>query len=230
MGSSTARLNQATRTFWRVTGRPVDLDGDEHWLSAPMHHGPAVGDVCLQPGPAVGDAWLEAAAAIIGGSVRHGDEDAGLLADISRLDARCSGSRPAPGGPRLLRAHRPLADVDIWTQWNPVFQPGGALIARFFGRRVQQLAMPTRPMDVALGTDSRVVPIVDAHGEQQAAGWFRTLRSTSDHVYSGCYSTHTPPRAGRRRASRASTSSSRSRRATSRCSCNRASSRTDRWS
>lgn len=182
MTSGTQHLDLATRLFWRATGRPVDLAGREDWLVAPMHHGPVVGD-----------AWLDAAATTIGGSVRHGAEDAGLLDDMSRLDGalfRAADLRPEV---RHFYEHTARWRMEIWAQWNPVFQPGGALVSRFFGRRVQQLALPTRPMDVALGTDSRVVPILDGDGVQQAAGWFRTLRSTGDHVYSGCYSTGTLP-------------------------------------
>jgi hypothetical protein len=45
--------------------------------------------------------------------------------------------------------------------------------------------------------DSRVAAILDADGEQHAAGWVRTLRSTGEFVYSGCYSTRTLPGADR---------------------------------
>jgi len=83
--------------------------------------------------------------------------------------------------------------MEVWTQWNPLFQPGGELISRFFGRRVQQLALPTRPLEVAYGMDSRVAVIVGPDGEQRAAGWIRTLRSTGEYVYSGCYSSRLLP-------------------------------------
>src|SRR5262249_40996097 len=89
--------------------------------------------------------------------------------------------------------------MEVWTQWNPVFQPGGELISRVFGRRVQQLALPTRPLEVALGMDSRVAVIVGPDGGQRAAGWIRTLRSTGEYVYSGCYSSRLLP--GRRQPS-----------------------------
>jgi len=85
--------------------------------------------------------------------------------------------------------------MEVWTQWTAAFQPAGELISRLFGRRVQQLALPTRPLDVALGMDSRVVPIVDDSGGQLAAAWLRTLRSTGEYVYSGCYSTRLLPAA-----------------------------------
>src|SRR5690606_6814578 len=70
--------------------------------------------------------------------------------------------------------------MEVWTQWNPVFQPGGELITRLFGRRVQQLALPTQPLAMAHGVDSRVVPILGPDGEQRAAAWMRTRRSTGE--------------------------------------------------
>ncbi|WP_022925755.1 hypothetical protein [Serinicoccus marinus] len=46
--------------------------------------------------------------------------------------------------------------MEVWTQCNPLFLPGGELVPRLFRRRVQQLALPTRPLDVARGMDSRI--------------------------------------------------------------------------
>jgi hypothetical protein len=175
-------LDLVTRRFWRATGRPVDLAGAERWLAAPMHDGATIGD-----------AWLQDAAAAYGGVVREQVPGAGLLADMAQLDGpgfRAAGLRPEI---RDFYEHTSGWRMEVWTQWNTLFQPGGELISRFFGRRVQQLALPTRPLDVALGMDSRVATIVDAGGQQRAAGWMRTLRSTGEYVYSGCYSTRLLP-------------------------------------
>jgi hypothetical protein len=70
-------------------------------------------------------------------------------------------------------------------------------VSRLFGRRVQQLALPMRPLDVAHGMDSRVAVIEDADGRQRAAGWVRWLRATGEYVYSGCYSARLLPGSGR---------------------------------
>lgn len=175
------RLDRFTRTFWRATGRPVDLDGGEAWLAAPMHDGQTIGD-----------GWLAAAASRLGGTLRERD-DAGLVPDLAELDG--SGFRAADlrAEVRHFYEHTSEWRMEVWTQWNPLFAPGGELVSRVFGRRVQQLALPTRPLDVARGMDSRVVTILDAGGEQRAAGWIRTLRSTGEYVYSGCYSSRTLP-------------------------------------
>jgi hypothetical protein len=182
MTSLMTRLDSATRGFWRAMGRPVDLVGAQEWLAAPMHHGRTVGD-----------GWLSAAAAALGGCVRLAERDSGLLPDLARLDGPCFTASDLRPEVRDFYEHTSRWRMEAWAQWNPVFLPGGELISRYFGRRVQQLALPTRPLDVALGMDSRVVPIVDSAGEQRAAGWIRTLRSTGDHIFSGCYSTRSLP-------------------------------------
>ncbi|HLN78606.1 MAG TPA: hypothetical protein VK204_16305 [Nocardioidaceae bacterium] len=182
MSSLMPRLDRVTRTFWRVKGRPVDLAGAERWLAAPMHDGQTIGDE-----------WMRSAAAAHGGRVQEHEQGRGLLAAMSQLDGpgfRSSDLRPEV---RDFYEHTSEWRMEVWTQWNPFFQPGGELISRYFGRRVQQLALPTRPLDVALGMDSRVVTIHDALGEQRAAAWLRTLRSTGEYVYSGCYSTRVLP-------------------------------------
>jgi hypothetical protein len=181
MSSFMPRLDHASRAFWRIKGRPVDLAGEHRWLAAPMHDDRTVGD-----------GWLRAAAAAHGGSVCEQD-GGGLLPDMSQLDG--PDFKAAELRPEIREFYEHTSDwrLEVWTQWSALFRPGGELVSRFFGRRVQQLALPMRPLDVAHGMDSRVVTIVDADGEQRAAGWIRKLRSTGEFVYSGCYSARVLP-------------------------------------
>lgn len=179
MSSLLPRLDRVTRMFWRLRGRPIDLAGAEQWLSAPMHNGQRIGDE-----------WLQAAAAAHGGAVQH-VEGGGLLADMGQLDG--PGFRAADLRPEIRDFYEHTSDwrMEVWTQWNPIFQPGGELISRFFGRRVQQLALPTRPLAVAHGMDSEVAIIVGPRGEQRAAGWIRRCvrrasMSTAAATHPGC--------------------------------------------
>ena len=181
-------LDRATRAFWRTAGRRVDLDGAEAWLRAPTHDGEVVGD-----------GWIDRVEHRAGPDRRDLPRDGdgcGLIADMSVLDG--PGFAAADLDPQVRDFYEHTSDwrMEVWTQWCGVFRPGGALVERLFGRRVQQLALPTRPMDVALGMDSRVVPFVDASGDA-AAAWVRTLRSTGGVVYSGAYSARTLPGADR---------------------------------
>lgn len=172
-----SRVDRLTRRFWRVTGQPVDLGGAERWLAAPMLDGDRVGDT-----------WLHAAAgaqdlAVLGEA--HGD---GLLKDMSRLDGPCFRAAELRSEVRDFYEHTSNWRMEVWTQWNPLFQPAGRLVSRLFGRRVQQLALPARALDGGHHMDSRIVVLAEAGGEQRAAAWLRTLRSTGEYVYSGLYS------------------------------------------
>jgi hypothetical protein len=186
MSSLMPRLDRVTRLFWRSVGRRVDLTGEHAWLDAPMH-----------AGPVIGDGWLADAAASYGGRIVDGDPEAGLLADLADLDGPGFAAADLRPQVRDFYEHTGRWRMEVWTQWTPAFQPGGELVSRFFGRRVQQLALPTRPLDVAHGMDSRVAVLTDATGRQRAAGWIRTLRSTGEYVYSGCYSSRLLPGADR---------------------------------
>lgn len=179
-------LDLGSRKFWRLTGRRVDLDGGEHWLQAPMSRSPRVTD-----------AWLESEAARHGGALDVGDPGAGLLPSMSLLDGPGFDVQRLRPEIRDFYEHTALWRMEVWTGWSPVFWPAGELVARLWSRRVEQLALPMRPLDVAHGMDSRVTLIRDGHGTQVAAAWMRTLRGSGRHVFSGSYSARTLPGADR---------------------------------
>jgi hypothetical protein len=182
MARMLTHVDRATRAFWRMRGRPIDPADEHAWLTAPSHSEALVGD-----------RWLDDAARALGGAVDEGAVSAGLLPDMSALDGPLFRAAELAPAVRDFYEHTALWRMEVWTQWSPVFQPGGEAIARVWGRRVQQLALPTHPLDVARGIDSRVVSIVDAQGHQQAAAWIRTLRSTGEHVFSGYYTSQRLP-------------------------------------
>ncbi|HIZ98558.1 MAG TPA: hypothetical protein H9805_08265 [Candidatus Janibacter merdipullorum] len=179
-------LDIGSRTFWTLTGRPVDLGRGERWLDGPV-----------SASSMVASDWLQAEATRHGGSVADEDPSAGLLPSMSLLDG------PGFDASRLHPAVRDFYErtaswrMEVWTSWSPLFWPGGELVARLWGRRVEQLALPMRPLDVAHGMDSVVTPILDARGDQVAAAWTRALRATGRTVFSGAYSTRTLPGADR---------------------------------
>lgn len=154
-------------------------------------------DAPTHDGQTIGDGWLQAAAENHGGTVGEGVPGAGLLADMALLDGPGFSAADLQPAVRDFYEHTSNWRMEVWTQWNPAFQPGGELISRWFGRRVQQLTLPTRPLAVARGMDSRVVSILGPDGDQKAAGWIRTLRSSGEFVYSGYYAVRTLPGADR---------------------------------
>lgn len=177
-----SRLDSTTRAWWRLVGRRVDLNGQHRWLQAPV-----------SSGPDVADGWILGEAERLGATVPAPDPEAGLLPDLAALDG--SGFRALDVHPAIhdFYARTAAWRMEVWSQWSTLFAPPGAAISRLFGQRLQQLALPVRPLDVAHGMVSRVIPLVDPEGAQLAAGWLRTLRSTGTYVFSGCYAVRALP-------------------------------------
>jgi hypothetical protein len=179
-------LDLGTRKFWRLAGRPVDLTGADRWLDAPM-----------SSSSRVTDEWLTDEAARHGGSLGADEPGAGLLPSMSLLDGPGFDSSRVRPEIRDFYEHTAAWQMEVWTGWSPVFWPAGETVSRLFGRRVEQLALPMRPLDVAHGMDSRVTPIRDGRGRQVAAAWSRGLRGSGRTVFSGAYSARTLPGADR---------------------------------
>jgi len=167
-------------------GRPVDLDGEHTWLRAPM-----------ASESVVRDNWLAETARAAGGTLSHDVAEGGLLEDMARLDGPGFSAADLHPDVRDFYEHTASWRMEVWTGWEPLFWPGGEVISRLFGKRVGQLALPMRSLDVAHGMDSRVSLITDAEDRRVGAAWLRTLRSTGDFVYSGCYSHRRLPGAER---------------------------------
>lgn len=138
----------------------------------------------------VTDEWLEAEAAHHGGGLEPAGPDAGLLPSMSVLDGPGFDAQRLRPEIRDFYEHTASWAMEVWTGWSPLFWPGGELVSRLFGQRVEQLALPMRPLDVAHGMDSRITLIRDRDGAQVAAAWERTLRGSGRPVFSGAYSAY----------------------------------------
>lgn len=171
-----ARLDAATRRWWRLVGRRVDLGGEHAWLDGPM-----------TTGPRVRDGWLETAAMRLGGSLAPRTPTDGLLPDLGVLDG--PGFRARDVHPEIadFYAHTSGWRMEAWSEWSPLFAPSGGLITRLFGRRVGQLALPVSPLDVSRGIDSTVQVFRDDNGRHLGAAWLRRLRHSDTWVFSGLY-------------------------------------------
>jgi hypothetical protein len=176
-------LDVGTRLWVRVTGRRVDLRR-EGWLAGPT------GNVAR-----VGDAWLADEVARRGGRV---DESAtGLLPTMALLDG--PGFDAAKLRPEVRDFYERTDDwrLQVWAQWCSAAWPFGWLISVLFARRLEQLSLPLRPLDVAHGMSSDVRTVVAADDTVLGTSWHRRLRSTGDTVFSGWYGVETPPGSGR---------------------------------
>jgi hypothetical protein len=134
----------------------------------------------------IGDEWLPREAGRLGGELVEGG---GLLDDMHRL-AGPNFDAERLAGPVIDFYERTATwRLEVWSQWCPAAWPFGWLLSTVFARRLQQLSLPLRPLDNALGMDSRVVALRGDDGAQLGAAWLRTLRSTGAQVYSGWYGT-----------------------------------------
>jgi hypothetical protein len=179
-------LDVGSRRFWQLAGRRVDLRGRESWLDAPV-----------SASARVAGGWLEAEAARHGGVLGADDPRAGLLPSMTVLDGPGFDASRLHPDVRDFYEHTASWQMEVWTGWSPLFWPGGELVSRLWGRRVEQLALPMRPLEVARGMDSRVTPLRDGRGVQVAAAWTRTLRGSGRAVFSGAYAARTLPGADR---------------------------------
>ncbi len=140
----THALDPLTRRWWRAVGRPVDLSTPDFAFLAAPHNGRLE----------VGDAWLHRYEKR--GEVDPPSPNAGLFDDMSVLDGpdfRAADLHPMV---RDFYEHTGSWRMEVWSQWNPLFAPGGMAVAALFGRRVEQLALPTEPLSVSRGMSSEV--------------------------------------------------------------------------
>jgi hypothetical protein len=148
----------------------------EHpWLDGP------VGDPRV-----IGSEWVSREAERLGGRVSNGG---GLLAHFAALDGK--GFESTQIAPEVVSFYERTTEwrLEVWSQWCPAAWPIGWLLSGVFSRRLQQLGLPLRPLDVARGMESRVLSVADHDGVQLGVAWLRTLRATGQTVYSGWYGT-----------------------------------------
>jgi hypothetical protein len=164
---------------WR--GRRVE-PRDIDWLMGPYGEVDAIADHYIQRLADEEDLTIE----------RHAT-GAGLLdsADAFGLDA----ATLARLRPEIAHFYERTADHDleVWSEWSPVFRPFGGMLQTLYSRRLQQLNLPLRPLDTSRGISSEIVKLRDAEGRAKYTVWYRTLKSTGQVVYSGVYTTCVTP-------------------------------------
>jgi hypothetical protein len=167
-------LDLSTRYLWRTVGRAIDVTGAQSWLNSPSN---ARGGI--------GDEWLDSFEAA--GHVRAPSLSDGLLDTMAALDGPDYEAAKVDPRVRGFYEHTASWRMEVWSQWSGFFAPGGELIARVWGRRVEQLALPVQPLAVSRGMTSTVRVVDNHHGNRLGAAWIRTLRSDGSKVYSGFY-------------------------------------------
>jgi hypothetical protein len=182
-------VDAATRLWVRMTGRRVDLPA-ESWLAGPT------GDVAR-----VGDSWLADEVARCGGRFADAGTDsrpeAGLLPAMALLDGPGFDAEKLRPEVRDFYERTSRWRLQVWAQWCSAAWPFGWLVSVVFARRLEQLSLPLRPLDVAHGMSSDVRTVVGPDGRVLGTSWHRRLRSTGATVFSGWYGVQPAPGADR---------------------------------
>jgi len=160
-------------------GRRVDR-GSIPWLDGPT--GP----------PRIGAEFHRSVAAEAGLEVRTG-RDLGLLPDCGALDGGGFDSHGLHPSVRDFYEHTARYHLDVWSQWSPLFWPFGWALIHFVSRRMEQLNFPMYPLETARGMTSDVEQLVDPSGRVVFTSWLRRNLGSGLVIYSGFYSTASPP-------------------------------------
>ncbi len=163
-------------------GRRVDRS-TVPWLDGPT--GP----------PRIGVGFHRSVAAQAGLGVNTGS-DLGLLPDCAFLDGDGFDSGRLHPSVRDFYEHTGRYHLDVWSQWSPLFWPFGWMLIHFVSRRMEQLNFPMYPLETARGMTSEVEQLVDQSGRVAFTSWLRRNLASGLVIYSGFYSTATPPGSG----------------------------------
>jgi hypothetical protein len=131
-------------------------------------------------------------AAEAGLEVRKG-RDLGLLPDCASLDGDGFDSGRLHASVRDFYEHTSRYHLDVWSQWSPLFWPFGWALIHFVSRRMEQLNFPMYPLETARGMTSDVEQLVEPSGRVVFTSWLRRNLGSGLVIYSGFYSTATPP-------------------------------------
>ena len=174
------RLGEALILFLCfLLGRRIDRSSVP-WLDGPT-------------GPArIGTSFHRAMAADASLEVRTGD-DLGLLPDCALLDGEHFDSSRLHRSVRDFYEHTSLYHLDVWSQWSPLFWPFGWALIHFVSRRMEQLNFPMYPLETARGMTSDIEQLMDKSGRVVFTSWLRRNLASGLVIYSGLYSTATPP-------------------------------------
>jgi len=142
--------------------------------------------------PRIGAGFHRSIAAATGLAVRTGS-DLGLLPACALLDGDAFDSGRLHPSVRDFYEHTGRYHLDVWSEWSPLFWPFGWALITFVSRRMEQLNFPMYPLETAHGMTSEVEQLVDGSGRVVFTSWLRRNLASGLVIYSGLYSTASPP-------------------------------------
>jgi hypothetical protein len=119
--------------------------------------------------------------------------DAGLLPSFDALKGK--GFDPSAVHPAVRDFYEHTANyrLEAWSEAGLATRFFLWGLTHFVSRRMDQLNFPVSSLELAGGMTSRVLPMNDASGRRVYTGWLRRLVNGDRVIYTGLYSTETPP-------------------------------------
>ncbi len=85
-------------------------------------------------------------------------------------------------------------NLNFSVEWNPFFRFFGVLLNKLFSNRINQLNIPINNIENPEPISSEIISLTDPITKLvKYTGWFRSVKSTGQVIYSGFYSTSTLP-------------------------------------
>ncbi|MCJ8331080.1 MAG: hypothetical protein HRT89_09265 [Lentisphaeria bacterium] len=162
-------LDWLTQLWNIILGRRVNVD-DDNWLLGP------IGDI-----GGIADKFIARVAEEENLTIEINAPDSGLVDGFDDLAKSLN--------PKIEEFYKRTInfDLDVWTQWKPVFGSFGYIVYKLFSQRIQQLNLPQSSMDTALGIKSDIISLVDSDGKTVYRIWYRRLKKNDEVVYAGIY-------------------------------------------
>ncbi len=168
--------------FWLKTfGRTMPKQSIP-WLMGP-----------LGPDGEIGDRPYELVAQRENLAIDTTTTDAGLVPSFDVLTGPDFDAQRADRSVRRFYEKTGLFDLDVWSE-SPF--PGRLflwLIVYTVSRTMNQLNFPVFGLDLSKGMTSEVIPLRNMNAQIVHTGWYRRVRETGVVVYTGFYTTITPP-------------------------------------
>lgn len=173
-------LDKTTQLWVKLTGKKID-PGQCNWLVGP------IGDL-----DKIGDKFIERLASESKLEIISNQPGSGLLESIRELgfsDQELKLIRP-----EIIELYEKTSnyEFEIWSEWCGFFKPFGWLLSILFSKRLQQLNLPLNPIESSKGINSQIIKL-KSNGQPVWTIWYRTLKSNKRVIYSGIYTTCTPP-------------------------------------
>ncbi|MEO0455815.1 MAG: hypothetical protein AAF152_04430 [Cyanobacteria bacterium P01_A01_bin.114] len=152
----------------QIAGRRIDLSAMP-WLQDP------------QGSCQIGADFFERLAAARGWQIQ---ENVGLLPSFSELAGATFSPERVHPQVRHFYEHTADYQMTIWSVWNGLFRPFGALMVHGYCRKIQQFNLPLSPLDTCYGVTNRVISLAKP-GQQDPvyAAWIRCNARTGVPMY-----------------------------------------------